>query len=162
MYPGQSSPQTAKMPDTLSDIWDLLYGAIADWMPDCVVYIERVGTYMPGNSGPSAATFAEHVGALKMALTALRVPFKSPTPAQWEHAFIGKPDYPKIPKETPADARRRLLAQRKTERKNKIKAKAQQLFPGIKVTLAISDALGMLAYAIQTESSPRSRSRSGL
>ena len=148
------------MPDTLADIRDLLENIEPR---DSVIYCERVGTYMPGNSGPSAAKFSEHVGALKGIVCALRIPVHFPTPAQWMHAFIGKPTYPPLPKLPPLTKpktaeykeiekkRKTISAHRKQERKNKIKAKAQQLYPHLKVTLAISDALGILWYAEQQE-----------
>ena len=150
---------TAKMPDTLRDIWDMLSFLTAAFAGrseiGSVVYIEKVGTYMPGNSGPSAATFAMHVGALQMALIALKVRHLYIAPKAWMDAFIGKQSYPSIPKEMPDKERKRILAARKTERKNKIKAKAQQLFPDQKVTLATADALGILWYAMESEQKKR-------
>ena len=115
---------------------------------DVFCLIEQVGSYVSGNSGPSAVKFARHCGHLDMAILSAGIPHETILPAKWEHWFIGKPSYPKIPKETKPAERKRLLAKRKRERKTKIKAKAQSLFPGVKVTLKTSDALGMLAYAI--------------
>jgi len=138
----------ADMPDTPKDIFDLLQD-ITDGCQGAGCYLEQVGTYMPGNSGPAAVKFARHCGHLDMALLALGISHSSILPAKWEHWFIGKPAYPKIPKETHAAERRRLLAERKRERKTRIKAKAQALFPGVKVTLKTADALGMLAYAME-------------
>lgn len=137
----------ADMPDTPKDIFDLLQDII-DGCQGAGCMIEQVGGYMPGNSGPAAAKFARHCGHLDMALLALGVSHSSILPAKWEHWFIGKPVYPKIPAETKPADRRRILADRKRERKNKIKAKAQAMFPGVRVTLKTADALGMLAYAV--------------
>jgi hypothetical protein len=154
------------MPDTLTDIRDKLE-EITGMCPtaDAVIYMEDVGTYMPGNSGPSAATFAEHVGALKGMICCLRVRLEMLRPAKWMHAFIGKPSYPPLPKypvlenkkkKTPEykeveKERKRILARRKTERKNTIKAKAQCEFPDTNITLKTSDALGMLWYGHREE-----------
>jgi len=137
-----------EMPDTPLDVLKAIQ-AITLGIGSASCLIEQVGGYMPGNSGPAAVKFARHCGHLDMALLALGISHSSILPAKWEHWFIGKPSYPKIPKETPAAERRRLLAERKRERKTKIKAKAQALFPGVKVTLKTADALGMLAYAME-------------
>lgn len=145
--------ESHNMPDTLRGILDLLNEAKAqaimnpkDPEEPVIAYMEKVGTYMPGNSGPSAATFAEHVGALKMALIATCIKHELITPATWEHAYIGKQVYDTLPKDLPAQDRRRILAERKRERKRLIKAKGERLFPEIKVTLSNADALGMLWY----------------
>ena len=145
---GCLSANAMNMPDTLRDIYDALF-EIAD-TDDRFCVIEKVGTYMPGNSGPSAATFAEHVGTLKMALIAAQIPHEFVTPQKWQAVVIGKPAYPKIPKEVQGPPREKILADRKRERKNKIKAKVQEVYPHIKVTLATADALAMLWYMEQT------------
>jgi hypothetical protein len=139
-----------KMPDTLADIRDLLQAVPSG---PVVIYCERVGTYMPGNSGPSAATFAEHVGALKGIICCLRIPVIFPTPQTWMNHFIGKQVY----KEKKGDGYddkvwKVVLTRRKNDRKNKIKAKAQELYPNLTITLKTADALGILHYGINQES----------
>ena len=167
----QGQAHCQKMPSTLRDIYDILEKVVyeswmdktcADRVPLCIM--EKVGTYMPGNAGPAAANFAAHVGALKMALIALKVPTELITPQKWQVAFVGKhpsPPLPNVPeiREYPQEmamAQRKIaqknakkrrdkeLAKRKRIRKNRMKEKAQQLFPYIKVTLWNADALGML------------------
>ncbi|KKL92415.1 hypothetical protein LCGC14_1884890 [marine sediment metagenome] len=141
--------QVEKMPQTTRDISDLLetLKAKAAEMPEPVfAWLENVGKYMPGNSGPSAVKFGGHCGELRGVLTALKIPFDKVLPAKWEHWLIGKPNYEKIPKEIQGKARKAILSKRKTERKNKIKEKAQQLNPNLKIILATSDAVGMLHY----------------
>jgi len=141
-------PETYNMPSTNADIRDLL----EELEPtNTIIYCERVGTYMPGNSGPSAAKFAEHVGALKGIICALRTPVIFPTPAAWIHDFIGKPNYVEKKADYEAKAWKQILAKRKNERKNKIKARAQEMFPHLKVTLKTADALGILQYGIQNQ-----------
>lgn len=68
-----------------------------------------------------------------MALLALQIPTVTITPQSWQKALqLGT----------------RAKDMSKTEWKNKLKAKAQQLFPYIKkITLAISDALLICEYA---------------
>jgi hypothetical protein len=147
------------MPDTLADILTVLEDLGMRGKPDMVT-MERVGTYMPGNSGPSAATFAEHVGALKGILTTLRFPFELVLPAKWQDAFVGKiprPTLLPLPKLQKGDweykrvkkLRSEILRHHKQEKKRKIKEKSQQLFPHIKVTLLNADALGMLYVAMR-------------
>ena len=140
-----------KMPNTPRDIKDSL-----EWMKNrrsssetVFCYMEKAGDYMPGNSGPAAAKFARHCGHIEMALIALDIPSDpSVLPSKWQAYFIGKPNYPKIPKEIQGKARKQILAKRKTERKNKIKARAQALYPHLKITLATSDALGILTWGM--------------
>ena len=132
-----------KMPDTIGDLYNILVG-----FGKCSCVIERVGGYQPGNSGPAAVKFARHCGHLDVALYAAGISTIEVLPATWEHWLIGKPNYPKIPKEINAKERARILAKRKTERKNKIKDTVQRRFPDHKITLATADALGILLWAI--------------
>jgi len=133
-----------KMPDTPKDILEFL--TKFSGFSCCV---EQVGGYMPGNSGPAAVKFARHCGHLDMALLACAISTKSVLPSKWQHYLIGKPNYPKIPKETPPNIRRGILAKRKTERKNKIKMNVQARYPHLKVTLATSDTLGILTWFME-------------
>jgi len=134
-----------KMPETIHDIADIFRQAY-EVDPELFVWMEKVGTYMPGNSGPSAAKFAEHVGALKGILAGLKIPFDLVNPAQWEHWFIGKPNWPKIDRDLPITSQKKIRSDRKRDRKNLIKAKAQRLYPDLKVTLATSDAIGIYVW----------------
>ena len=118
------------MPGTLRDILELL----EDWRaqgPGKAI-IEKVGTYMPGNSGPAACTFARHCGALEMALIAAGYSWTDVTPQKWQK------HYGSLPKE-------------KAERKRALKEIAQRLYPDIKVTLVNADALLLLRYLTNTE-----------
>jgi hypothetical protein len=140
------------MPGTVKDIADEIKNLIP--YPNNVAgvfcLIEKVGGYMPGNSGPAAAKFARHCGVLEGILVTLSVPFDDVLPAKWEQWLIGKPDYPKFPKDIlPAD-KSRILSERKRERKNKIKEKVQRLYPHLNITLATADAVGILAYLKHT------------
>lgn len=72
----------------------------------------------------SAFTFGEGIGRLKMALTAVGIPFEEVAPVTWQN-FMGC---------------------RSRGDKNITKARAQQLFPDWKITHAIADALLMADY----------------
>ena len=115
-----------KMPSTLTEIREL----IEDLAPDLCL-LEKTGTYMPGNSGPAAVTFARHCGQLEGILSGLRVSFDSVVPGKWMKNLLVT-----VPKS-------------KKERKNKIKSVVQQKFPHLKITLATSDALGILVYLME-------------
>ena len=80
---------------------------------------------MPDQGIVSAFTFGQGFGGLRMALTAVDIPFDLAGPRKWQ-PVVGVIYPPKI---------------KKTEKKNISKARAQQLFPSVKVTHALADAL---------------------
>ena len=136
-----------KMPETVHDIAEVFREALY-LDRELFVWMEKVGTYMPGNSGPSAVKFAEHVGALKGILAGLKIPYDLVTPVTWEHWYIGKPNWPKIPKDLPDKTKKKIRADRKKDRKNLIKARSQMLYPELKVTLATADAIGIYRWGL--------------
>lgn len=99
------------------------------------VYVENVGKYVPGNSGPASVKFARHVGNIEGILAALGISYDFVAPTTWMKSFLTT-----VPKD-------------KKQRKHAIRDKAQRLFPHLKVTLATSDALGILCYATEKERS---------
>lgn len=127
-----------KMPATPQDILNYLniyrMRADAEQCPT-VCYMEAVGTGIPGQSSKATATFARHCGHLDMALLALGVPTNTVTPQKWEKSYqLGS-----------------SKGVAKNAWKNKLKAKAQQLFPKVKMTLAICDALLIAEYGRKME-----------
>ena len=91
--------------------------------------MERVGSYMPGNSGVAAATFARHCGHIEAALYCLCIPLVlNPTPQTWM----------KQAGTWPKD---------KQERKRAIKEAMQRRHPHLAVTLKTADALALLGWA---------------
>ena len=135
------------MPDTPKDILLLILSMKTD---DAFCWIEQVGSYVAGNSATAAVKFARHCGHLDMALIAAGISHDTVLARKWEHWLIGKPNYPAIPDDISLKEEQRIKAKRKTERKNKIKAKVQGLYPDLKVTLAKADAIGILEWAIKT------------
>lgn len=116
-----------KMPGTPQDLLDFL----EQYKDDSFCTLERVGG-MPGNGGSAMFNFGKGYGHLQMALLALHIPTEDVTPNKWEKTYqLGSSG-----KYT------------KTEWKNRLKAKAQQMFPhlGKKVTLATCDALLICEY----------------
>lgn len=114
--------EAEQMPDTERDIHRLVNGfaARADH-----AYIEQVHA-MPGQGVTSMFNFGANYGGLRMVLIASYIPFESVPPAKWQREF-GLPTLKK--------------AGSNAAKKNAHKAKAQELFPSIRVTHAIADAL---------------------
>ncbi len=86
-------------------------------------YIERVHS-MPKQGVASSFKFGQSYGFLRGLLIALKIPFEEVTPQKWQKAMgcLTKGD------------------------KRVSKARAQQLFPNVKVTHAIADALLIAEY----------------
>lgn len=100
---------------------------IREWMVDqprpTMCYIEKVHS-MPGQGVKSMFSFGQNYGFLRGILITRGIPFEEVRPAVWQGVLSCK---------TKGD-------------KNITKAKAQQLFPDIKVTHAIADALLIAEY----------------
>lgn len=116
-----------KMPDTMPEQCDMLR-SIASENRGVTATMERTGTYRPGESATAAVKFARHCGNIEAVLYALGIPAAQVAPTVWQSA-LGS---------LPAD---------KKARKNAIKDAMQRKHPHLKVTLATSDALGILAWA---------------
>lgn len=115
------------MPSGMTAICDTLHDIK---LPDQIAYIERVGNYVAGNAGPSAAKFARHCGHIEAALYMLGIPTIEVTPKTWMKA-VGP-----FPKD-------------KSARKKAIKEAMARRYPNLKVTLKTADALGILTYAME-------------
>ena len=130
------------MPETLADIRDLIMEIRK--LGGVHVVMERTGGFWSGGqkmrcgcgreinaaprSGPAMATFSRHCGQLEGLLVGMQIPYDAVAPAVWMKAFIG------------------ASIKDKHERKNTIKAKAQQLHPDLKITLKTADAVGILEW----------------
>lgn len=109
------------------DIGDWLYGVIEVDKRVTHAVIERVAS-SPQMGVCSAFTFGRSYGFLRGCLSALKIPFVEVSPQKWQKEFgITK-------------------SESKTEHKNKLKAKAQQLYPNEKITLATADALLLATF----------------
>ena len=102
--------------------------ALAAELPGAEAVIEKVGGYMPGNSGPAAATFARHCGHLDAILYMAGLPTVAVAPSVWQKA-LGE-----LPRE-------------KADRKRAIRELMARRFPALSVTLKTADALGILTWA---------------
>jgi crossover junction endodeoxyribonuclease RuvC len=107
------------MPATDHDLWELLsYLCVRSRL----AVLERVAS-RPGQGAPGLFKFGTSFGELKMGLVASGVRYELVTPSVWQG---------KLKCRTKGD-------------KNITKAKAQQLWPKLKITHAYADAL-LLAY----------------
>jgi hypothetical protein len=128
-------PCVEKMPDTLQDLWGLIQDIRAAASPplgvgetNAMAYIEQVHS-SPQMGVKSAFTFGNGFGHLEMALTAAGIPFTRVRPQVWQKAL-------------------NCLT---GGLKNVTKKRAQELFPTIKCTHAVSDALLLAEYGRRIE-----------
>lgn len=124
------------MPETPVDILEKIREIEDEAFPEHpVCYIENVGHGMPNQSSSATAKFARHCGLLDGFLLAEGIRIEKVLPQKWQRTLgIGSSrDY------------------EKREWKNRLKAKAQELYPDKKVTLVNADALLILDYAIKNE-----------
>jgi len=118
------------MPATPKDLLDLL----KIYSKNSVCYLESVHG-MPGQSGSGMFNFGKGFGHIEMALMSLGITTTEVTPQRWQKIFcLGTKG-----KDT------------STVWKNKLKTKAQQLYPKIKITLATSDACLITEYGSRNE-----------
>lgn len=130
VYDSPDGVQVVNMPDGIDDLLEAIRDARfagSDTTQSLYCFVEKVGTYMPGNSGPAAATFARHCGRVEMAVHACGLAQIQITPAVWMKSLGA----------LPSD---------KSARKKRIKELMAMRFPDIKVTLKNADALGIYCY----------------
>ena len=119
---GDKGPFAEKMPATERDTWELIeeLAGLAD-----IAVIEQVNGFS-GQSASASFTFGRSYGFLRACLISSGVRFEAVSAAKWQKPF-GLPTSKK--------------AGSKTAKKNAHKARAQELWPGVKVTHALADAL---------------------
>jgi hypothetical protein len=130
---GEGEVHYSKMPQTEADIVEYLTNQAWRDNTNTKAVIEKVHS-MPGQGVKSMFTFGQNYGTLRGILAAIKIPFDEVTPRHWQKA-LNIP--PRKKTETP------------TQWKNRLKQKAQQLFPELTVTLAVSDALLIAHYCKQ-------------
>lgn len=132
-----------KMPDGELDIFDALAAIERDALKQAggniSAVIERVN-FRPKQRG--GWEFSGNYHGLRMALIALGITFRNPTPGQWQTSF-GL--IQKLPKKK-ADMTKEELDFHYKEKKRRSKELALEMYPGLKVTHMTSEALLLLAY----------------
>lgn len=117
---------TERMPETEGDILDIL----RDIERPAVAYIEQLPTFVRMIPSSTTMKMGQNAGFIRGCLMALGYRIIEVRPQQWQ--------------KTLGFGTRGEMTD--TEWKNKLKARAQQLYPEVKVTLATSDALLLLEY----------------
>lgn len=116
------------MPDGMTAQIDAIMELVAGHRSATAI-MERVGGYMPGNSGPAAATFARHCGHLEAALYCTGIGTVQVAPSKWQKA-IG------------------TWSKEKMDRKREIRDAMARRYPHLSVTLKTADALGILTWGM--------------
>jgi hypothetical protein len=96
---------------------------------------ERVHS-QPKNGGKSNFTFGYNIGILEACITMAKIPFQDITPQTWMKFFMLKKE----------------KNEAQTAWKNRIKQRAQELFPSERVTLWNADAFMIAEYCRRTMS----------
>lgn len=124
-----------KMPSTVGDIVEMLglFRPREDAGP-FFAFIESVHA-MPKQGVSSTFKFGQNFGTLLGILSALGIPYERVTPGKWQKEF---------------GLIRRDKNETITAKKNRHKAKMQELFPGVKATHAIADAVLIAEYCRRT------------
>jgi len=122
--------EVVAMPDTIADISDV----IERHKDAMCAYIEIVHS-MPKQGVASTFTFGKYYGYVQMAVQAHKVRCIDVQPSKWQAFFSLKSD----------------KGETKTQHKNRLKHRAQQLFPNVKITLATADALLIAEYGRKQE-----------
>lgn len=120
--------QAWKMPATERDTWALICPEPETWID--VAYIEQVHS-MPKQGVASTFKFGQNYGLLRGLLIAASIRFEAVPPRTWQGVF----SLPSL-----------KAAGSLTKKKNAHKARAQELFPDLKVTHANADALLIAEY----------------
>lgn len=141
----RNNPWMVSMPETERDIWDWFDGIPRS---GTVAYIEWIHPAIQGISKSNMSKLYGNYMQLRMALTAAGIPFEDVKPVTWQRGLGISP-------------RKRVGKKAETDRqwKNRLRAKAQQLFPKLPIwseprskgrQLAICDALLIAEYRRRT------------
>lgn len=127
---GDASPELVRMPATERDTLEVLaeVKGATEWTP--FAFVERLHCNGRNGSKSNWVLSASYHG-LRMALLALEIPFEEFTPQAWQK---------------PYGLLRKTKTETDTQKKNRHKARAQELFPGLKITHATADALLILEH----------------
>lgn len=128
-----------EMPSTIKDLWNLIGWEILGLTDNIYAVLEHVHS-MPQDSGKSMFTFGNGFGHLQMALVACSISTEEIPPKKWQKALyiVGK-----------------KRSESKPQFKDRLRGKAQQLYPGLEIwskprskgkQLAICDAVLIATY----------------
>jgi crossover junction endodeoxyribonuclease RuvC len=124
---------------TEKEIWEFISGLSFDY--DCFCTLELVGA-MPGQGVSSMFTFGDGVGFIRGLLTAAYIPFEKKVPRTWQKELGITPRV--------TGKKEGETEESKVEFKRRLREKAEQLFPLIKMTNDIADALLIAEFTRRT------------
>lgn len=107
-----------------------------------LVWLEKVHA-MPGQGVVSMFSFGENFGMIQGVLATLKLPFELINPVEWQRLQGIKPRLKN-------NKKKGIIGESQTVWKNRLRAAAQRIFPNIKITLEIADAL-LIAEAARRE-----------
>ena len=119
---------------TLTDLW-WRFKEIGGYCPRAAIEVVHS---MPGQGVSSTFKFGQSYGNLEAFLVAAEIPFERVAPTVWQREF---------------GLTRKDKSETKTAKKNRHKAKAQELFPSLKITHATADALLIAEWLRRTRAS---------
>jgi hypothetical protein len=140
---GEVTAEAVAMPDAERDVWDWVMVRSCAFDHRVFACVELVGGWVgshgrgedddgtASNPGSAMFTFGQSYGALRMALVAAGVPFEAVRPQAWQRAL---------------GLRTRERGEKTNAWKNYLKGRAQALFPQLRVTKAVADALLIAEY----------------
>lgn len=127
---------------TDKEIWEFV--STLGFMYDCFCTLELVGA-MPGQGVTSMFSFGDSVGFIRGILTAASIPFERKVPRSWQKA-LGI-----TPRLIERDTNKKIVNEEsKTEFKRRLKTKSEQLFPQLKITNDMADALLIAEFTKRT------------
>lgn len=134
--------EVGAMPETERDIFDVLQ----EFAPRTLrCYLEKVHSMppnMPGNTSKNSFTFGQNYGFLRGVVISLGIPLIDVSPQKWKRSLGIQ-----LGADVPKKDKRKL----RKMRKNAAKALAQQSFPTVKITHAVSEALLLAHYGRKQE-----------
>ena len=145
------------MPDTEGGVLNLLRGIAEETGGEPLrAVVEEVGGFMGENQPASRAfSFGRGHGFCLGVLATLGARVELVRPQAWQKVLsLGHSERIKAPPGANDEERNKIRAyngKAKTEWKRKLRERAEQLFPGVNVTLKTCDALLILEYGKRTE-----------
>lgn len=130
-----------KMPDSEQELWEIISSCSPTGQSESVhAIVEKVGGTVRTSAGYQGTSefsgmggamfaFGRSAGLVHMALVAARIPYELVHPKTWQKHYA-----------------KRLPGESKSTWKNKLKEAAQNLFPHVKITLAVADAILLAHY----------------
>ena len=139
----ESWSQAYKFPKELEDLAPMIGTSMGSYSTNEIcVMIEHVHSF-PTDGRPAAFSFGRNLGHWEGVLSTFELNKQTVAPRTWQEHY----DIPIMPD--------------KYERKRWLKEVAQELFPNIKVTLALSDALLIANYAKELQYYKKGKENNG-